>query len=267
MGRGSVATDGRFAYFNPNSSTQIYQYEYSREKWVELPKCPYQDSGLAIIKGDITTIGGRDETSVLANKFMKLRRNKWVEAYPPMEAARYYHAVLTTSDGNLLFVIGGIGDPQKVEVFKVRSKKWYRATNVPNLLDYPSATIHGDQLTVIGYCGTEGYSCTIPSGDQLIQSPLSLSWNPLPTLPVVKSTPSTLCGQLVLVGGRRGVYGDPVDLIHQLVNEEWVEIGTMTRNRWDCFIFNPSPDKIIVVGGIYDRTRFPVSTIEEFTVT
>lgn len=275
MKRGSVASDDQFAYFSSYNSTKIYQYEYSREEWVELPECPYKDSGLAIISKDLTTIGGGDDEHD-STKFMKLQQNTWVEAHPPMETAHSCCAVVTTHDGSFLFVIGGrVGlafATPRVEIFHVNSEKWYRASDLPQCFSehfsYPSATIHGDQLTVIQYNGKEGYSCTIPPSDQLLQSPLSLSWKALPSLPVVKSTPATLYGQLVLVGGRkhrnyRSEEGDPVNSIHQLVNEEWVKVGTMTESKYDCFVFSPSPDKIIIVGGV---NLIPVATVEECTI-
>ena len=60
MRRGSAATDGRFVYITPYGSYSLYQYECSTEKWMELPSCPYMDSGLAIIDSELTTVGGWD---------------------------------------------------------------------------------------------------------------------------------------------------------------------------------------------------------------
>ena len=42
------------------------------------------------------------------------------------------------------------------------------------------------------------------------------------------STAATLCGQLVLIGGSQ-VGWPPVNFIHQLVEGQWVEIGSMYR--------------------------------------
>ena len=84
--------------------------------------------------------------------------------------------------------------------------------------------------------------------DKPITSPLTLSWEPLPPLPVELSTAATLCGQLVLIGGRQG--GSPVNSIHQLVEGQWVEIGSMTRGRYWCLAVSPSPDRILIVGGV-----------------
>ena len=60
MYRGSAASDGRFVYIIPGGSNALYQYECtSADEWTELSSCPYHDSGLAIIDGELTTVGER----------------------------------------------------------------------------------------------------------------------------------------------------------------------------------------------------------------
>ena len=252
MDRGSATTDGQFAYFTPAGYTLVYRYEWRGEKWEELPSCPYSDSGLVIIDGKLTAVGGWDASLRDTNKLFTLRQKKWVEEYPPMNTVRSSPAVVSTSDGEYLIVIGGGGNDgwtATVELFQVKSRRWYKLTNLPQPLRFPSATICGDQLNVIGL-DANGYLCSLqalPSSDQPITSPLTLSWKPLPPLPVTYSTAATLCGQLVLVGGLQ--YGSPVNSIHQLVDGQWVEIGSMATGRKWCLVVSPSPDKIIIVGG------------------
>ena len=251
MERGSVATDGRFVYITSYyGSYSLYQYECSTEEWTELPVCPYENSGLAIIDSELTTVGGVDRAG-RPNKLFTLRQGKWVEVYPPMNTARSHPTVVSTSDVDYLIAIGGFdsGWTATVEQFQVKSRRWYKLTDLPQPLRDPSATICGDQLHVIGR-DRDGYSCSLqslPSNDRPITSPLTLSWKPLPPLPVTASTAATLCGQLVLIGGRQG--GSPVNSIHQLVEGQWVEIGSMTRGRSRCLAVSLSPDRILIVGG------------------
>ena len=221
---------------------------------MQLPSCPYKDSRLAIIDSELTTVGGRDGAGHRTNRLFTLRQGKWVEVYPPMNTARYSHAVVSTSDGDYLIAIGGHDSDgaatATVELLQVKSRRWYKLTDLPQPLPLPSATICGDQLHVIGRDGN-GYSCSLqslPSNDGPITSPLILSWKPLPPLPVDHSTAATLCGQLVLIGGVQG--GSPVNSIHQLVEGQWVEIGSMTSGRHWCLAVSPSPDRILIVGGL-----------------
>ena len=253
MFRGSAATDGRFVYIAPVGSTSLYQYECSTEKWMELPSCPYVNSGLAIIDSELTTVGGEDGAVRRTNKLFTLRQGKWVEVYPPMNTARSSPAVVSTSDSDCFIAIGGFDSDgaatATVELFQVKSRRWYKLTGLPQPLPLPSATICGDLLHVIGLDGN-GYSCSLhslPSNDRPITSPLTLSWKPLPPLPVEHSTAATLCGQLVLVGGMQG--WSTVNSIHQLVEGQWVKIGSMTGGRWLCLAVSPSPDRILIVGG------------------
>ena len=253
MVRGSATTDRRFAYFTPVNSTSLYQYEYRTDRWMDLPPCPCRDSGLAIIDSELTTVGGWDNRSHRTNKLFTLRQRKWVKKYPPMNTARSDLAVVSTSDGEYLFVIGGYdggGWMATVELFQTKNRKWHEPTHLPQPLPYPSATICGDQLNVIE-SDDKGYSCSLqalPSSDRPIMSPLTLYWKPLPLLPVTWSTATTLCGQLVIIGGLQD--RSSVNSIHQLVDGEWVKIGSMASYREFCLVDSPSPDRIIIVGGL-----------------
>ena len=249
MMRGSATTDYQFAYFTPHVSNSVYSYQWNAEKWKELPPSPYHDSGLVIIDGELTAVGGYDYT----NQLFTLRHGQWVEHYPPMNTVRFSPAVVSTSDGNYIVVIGGsVGVVQwtaKVELFHVRSRRWYELTNLPQALTFPSATICDNQLYVIGDNGT-GYSCSLQallSSDQPITSQSIsniLTWTLLPRQPVTWSTAATLCGQLVIVGGE-----SRVNSIHQLLDGQWVEVSSMTRGRSMCLVVSPSPDKMMIVGG------------------
>ena len=196
MRRGSATTDGRFAYFTQDGSNSVYQYECGTEKWKELPSCPYRNSGLVIIDRKLTAVGGSFRTTELYT----LRQRKWVEKYPPMNTVHFTTAVVSTSDGEYLIVIGGWGGARwtaTVELFQVKSRRWYKLTDLPQPLDSPSATICGDIVHVVGD-GGDGYSyslAALPSSDKPIP-PQSIShlisWKPLPPLPVKKSTAATL---------------------------------------------------------------------------
>ena len=269
MWRGSATTDRHFSYFTSYNSTSVYSYEWSVDKWDQLPPCPCRGSALVIIDGELTAVGGRDGLRC-TNKLFTLQQRRWAEKYPPMNTARSKAAVVSTSDGDNIMVIGGDGDvgwTTTVKLFQVRSRRWYELTNLPQPLTLPSATICGNLLHVIGYDG-DGYSCSLqglPSSDQPITSQSIsriVTWTPLPRLPVEDSTAATLCRQLVIIGGGRR--GSSVNSIHQLVDGQWVEIGSMSSGRCSCLVVSPSPDKMMIVGGL--RDVYDVNTVEECVV-
>ena len=252
MMRGSATSDLQYAYFMPRDSLSVYRYELNTEKWDELPPCLYRNSALVIIDGALTAVGGLDGYHY-TNKLFTLRQRQWVKELPAMKTARSIPAVVSTSDGEYVLVIGGhVGGGEwttAVELFQVRSRSWSELTHLPQPLSLPSATICGNLIHVIGGDGN-GFSCSLQFSDQPTTSQSrsrTISWSPLPPLPVTYSTAATLCGQLVIIGGERD--WSLVNSIHQLVDGQWVEIGSMSSDRMRCLVVNPSPDKMMIVGG------------------
>ena len=228
ISRGSATTDGQFAYFTTQGSRSVYRYELKSEKWdEELLRCPYRYSTLVIIDGELTTVGGRD----------------------------------------YIFVIGGSVDnwTATVELFHVRSRRWYKLTKLPQPLTTPSATICDNQLFVIG--GRDnGYSCSLEEALLCSDQPNTsqrMLWQPLPSLPVILSTVATFRGHLgdhlLIIGGDRSrisklFVGPDVNTIHQLVDQQWVKIGVMSVTRSECLVVNiPGKNELLIVGGVDER--------------
>ena len=251
MIRGSATTDDQFTYLTPYCSDLVYRYEWSSsEKWEQLPPTPYKNSALVIIDGTLTAVGGRNGSHT-TNKLFTLQQDRWVEKYPPMNTARSNTAVVCTSDGNHILVIGGDVEcfnwTVKVEFFHVRNKRWYELTDLPQALHRPSATICGNQIHVIGGDG-DGYSGSLHDLVSCHQ-PIALisnivTWTPLPQQPVLWSTAATLRGQLVIVGGVQDWM--PVKSLYQLVHGSWVEIGSMYNGKKMCSVISLTQDMMIV---------------------
>ena len=248
--RGSATTDQQYAYFIPDDSNSVYSYEWNTEQWNELPSCPYRDSALVFFDGTLTTVGGWK--SVWTNKLFKLQQRQWVEKYPPMNTARSSPVVVSASGGDYIIVIGGCSNGYRridtVELFEVKTRRWYKLTNIPRPFTAPSATICGDQLHVIGN-GINAYTCSLQDISSIDTSttPPVVSWTSLPHPPVTQSIAATLNGELVVIGGVQN--GSLVNSIHQLVDGQWVVIGSMSSNREMCLVVNSSPDRMIIVGG------------------
>ena len=256
---GSSTTDGQYAYFTPwGGSATVHRYEWNTAKWDQLPPSPYINSGLVIIDGELTAVGGYDGSRNI-NELVTSRGGRWVKCYPPMNTVRSSPAVVSTSDGNYIFAIGGCGDRNAttIELFHTRTRKWYGLVYLPPPLPFPSATICGNQLYVIGY--NDGYSYSLehlPSSDQPITSQsisCNVEWTQLPQLPVTNTTAATLSGQLVLIGGQQAnsihCLINDAKSIHQLLDGKWEKIGSMSSGREKCLVVNSSPDKMMIVGG------------------
>jgi hypothetical protein len=251
MERGSACSTHRFAYFTPHNSSSVYRYEWNSEIWEELAPCLSRESTLVTIERALVAVGGQDGN----NKLFTLRQKQWVEEFPPMNTARSCAAVVSynsISGGHLIFVIGGfLGGTwtATVELFSLRSKRWFGLTNLPQPLSHPSATICNNQIHIIGYDGG-GYSCSVqalPSSDTPLTPQCISPWISLPRLPAEGSTIASLCGQLVSIGGLRGL--TPVKSIHQLIDGQWTKIISMSSGRGRCLVVSQSPDKVLIVGG------------------
>ena len=266
MKRGSATRDHEFAYFVSCDSRSVYRYKWNTGELDELPPCPYCDSALVIIDGALTAVGGCDGYRD-TNELWTLRRNHWAKELPPMKNARSQTAVVSTRE-YVLVVGGNRWAYSTVELFQVWRKKWCELTALPQHFTLPTATICGNHIHVIG-CDGNGFSCAVqdlPSSDQPITSQSrsrTISWSPLPPLPVTNSTAATIGGQLVIIGGIRN--GSGMDSILQLVDGQWVVIGFMSSNRCMCLVVSQSPDKMMIVGG-WRGIELPTDTVEECVV-
>ena len=267
MSRGSAVTNQNVAYFAPHGSNKVYRYTISTDEWLSLPPCPYCNSALVIIDNELTAVGGSSGGNS-TNKLVTLRQGQWVEEYPAMGRGRSRAACVGISNVHHMniIVIGGLGDGGEttaVELLNTHSRRWSTQTSLPKPLRYPSAVVCGDLLYVIGQKCVYSYLLSaLPDStrpDKSLQSPI---WKPLPYLPLLYSTSVILAGQLVCVGGRRGggVRSPQDNSIHQLVDGQWVKIGTVSSARDFCLVVTPSPDKMLLVGG---DTGFSYSDIVE----
>ena len=276
MARGSATSDHQYVYFAPQKSNSLYRYQWSTGKWDQLPPSPYHDSGLVVIDGELTTVGGEDEPHH-SSKLFTLRKYIWVEHYPSMNIARSKAAVVCSSDEKYVFVIGGYGGfghhkTTAVELFHVKSRKWYELCDLPQPVHQPSATICCNGLYVIGGYD-DGYSLSLkfllrePSSDEFVisQSTLrNMTWKPLPQLEETCATITTICEQVIVIGGIDYELALPVNAIYQLIKGQWVQVGSLSSYRGLCLVVSPSPDKALIVGGVTGlQNLLPSDCVEE----
>ena len=174
-----------------------------------------------------------------------------------MSTNRVEPAVVTTDNNNHVIVAGsqtefGGTDLATVEVLNCSSLQWTSVCDLPEPLSFIAATICNDRI----YCFDWDYSAYTCTVDSLLSSSQSLTadthtdsqttspqmWRALPDVPTGWSTPASLCGQLVAVGGRG------VSTIHQynMTSGSWEAIGSMPT---DSLVVVLPGDKMLVVGG------------------
>ena len=163
---------------------------------------------------------------------------------------KLYDPAVVCTGNHLLVTAANI-----VYVMDTTSLKWFSAGSLP--WDWP---VLNNPLSV---CGTELYvltnsglvfSCSLPT---LLQSSLEIQpettdvWRNVADVPAEDSTLTTLCGQLVAVGGRN-VLLEPVDTIHLYDPsvDSWHMIGHMPTARHDCLVATLPGDTLVVIGGV-----------------
>lgn len=231
-------------YCVSRSSNTIYCYQLDEDQWQKHSQCPYSGPGLTIISDLLTAIGGK-EGSHKTNKVVSWKDGKWMEVFPPMNTARFEHAVV--SDGHYVIAAGGKNETS-VELFTIRSNTWSAGTSLPQPLALITITLCDHWLYAMN---TEGQTYSISMSDLATDTPTKLSpsqWQHIsPKIPIELPTLSTMSDKVVAVGGARGL--NCSDEIYQLCDGKWVRIGCMHSARLCPVIAVVSGKKMIVVGG------------------
>ena len=268
----------------------IHAYHIKEDKWTQLPGCCRDRFGLAVIGGFLTAVGGRQNTSnsqpsQSLDTLISFRGGKWIEQLPTMLSKHIRPVVVTTHDHKYVIVAGA-----GVEILDCASLQW---SNVCDRLKLTPCSAAVDDSCILIFDGLGGAAtCKI---DDLLSSsqktvtdassPAELSggdsggiWQRLPYLPVDRSSPGILCGQLVSVGGVDNSFEanevQPNYIAEQYIYQfntgtnSWMCIGFMQLARESCMVVVlPPGDRLLVAGGTNIVGRDPSYTMEQATVS
>ena len=263
MSRGSSTVESSITYLRPSGSNIVHTYDMEIGEWSRVPECPLEYFSLAVLKGQLTAIGGKlagKPTNFLLSLIMVGSVRTWAEHFPSMPTKRYYTA--TVQSGQSLVVAGGIGDGGRlsvIEVMDIDTLQWSSAANVPHTLSLASATICGENLYLLGGLDELGnatksvHTCSLSALIQSCQTSSQDSgrvWHEIADTPVYETTCTTFCGRLLTFGGRSMDYN--LSAAVHMYNPEmntWHVISEMMMARYRCLIAVLPQDKLIVVGG------------------
>ena len=267
MIRGGAVVDGNTAYFS-TCRRHVAAYYIEEDRWARLPDCTNQWFGLAVINNFLTAVGGEKISGEPTNTLLSLCEERWFEFFPPMPTARLEPAVITSTHHNYVIVAGGREYYNRrwlynVELLDCAILQWVKVCNLsPNC--YPqdiAATLCADRI----YCFNSNrnvYTCTLESllASSQMSAGMDSVWKSIARVPVENSTPVSVRGRLIAVGGKE------TDVIHEYdaVNDSWKSVGHMTTPRDFTLAISLSEDKFLVVGG-WDRSgndRKLVCTVE-----
>ena len=276
--RGAAVVNGNVAYFVDETCSC---YDLSHNKWSELPKCPYRDCTLAVVSGQLTAIGGRENVYTYKNKLITVigghrealyytYTNKlltlcdgwlhrgWSDVFPPMPTKRY-GTIAVTSKKHLIVAGGATGlyfDDyiNTVEVMDTKTLVWSTVASLPHPYKLPSATICGDHLYMLGGYDDKGKTKSVLtcSLTELLQSSSSSSsvWYRVADAPAYLSTCAAVNGQLLAVGGC-DEYLHNIAAIQQYDprTNSWDHISDIETARFSCHVAVFPTNEVMVVGG------------------
>ena len=221
MHRGSSASNSNMAYFNSYRSSSVHSYDCDTREWCQLPDTPYTHFTLLVVQHMLTMVGGQldceEATDSLLSLIWEGKDKKWLPNLPKMPTKRYYTAAVCSSHS--LIIAGGENSHNRlptVEVLDTDTRQWSIASSLPHSFSEASITICDDRLYMLGGRDQIGggtrsvLSCSIP---ELLQScqpagkihtalaSQSTIWQHDANTPHYFSSCTTICGQLVAVGG------------------------------------------------------------------
>ena len=257
MSRGAAVVDGNMAYFmDCDNQEQECSYNSSTRRWSRLPRCPYESSSLAVIRGLLTAIGGYKENGP-GNKLFSIENKKWVEHFPPMPTKRSHTAAVTTKQH--LIVAGGKDrwNPlNTVEVMDIHTLVWSTAASLPHPYSYASATICKDYIYMLGGLDKDGKTQSVLtcSPTELLQSCSGTAsdsvWQRITDVPVYRSTCAAVNGELVAIGGEDVSY-NTTSAVYRFnqTTDCWDIISSMPTTRCYCLVAVLPTNEMMVVGG------------------
>ena len=264
----TVVVEGKFyigggtAGYGSNNNHMVAVYDTSSRKWSTLP--PYRVYGFAmtVIYNQLVLIGGYEDGRY--SKMLGVWRadkKKWMHPYPEMSTARSRCSAAVYNE--LLVVAGGESDGEvmlsSIEVMNTDTKQWHTGPQMPTPWLGMKTAVAGDVCYFMGgvtglplaVAASNVYGLSLPAlmsrlhSKDLKEPPQA--WKEVPGLQTTYTTPLSISGSLLAVGGR----GKDVNAIclYQPDAREWVKVGDLPTPRYECSCAVTADNEVLVAGG------------------
>ena len=263
----------------------VYSYSAAANKWTTLRPCRLRYFSLAVVRDQLTTIGGQEaETVDYSNTLLRLSGDRWEEVLPPMPTGRQLPGAATTPTH--LVVAGGravsaahryfrICDLSTVEVMDIETLQWSVARTLPQSAGYPRITVCDRQFYISDGNNDFIYSCSVANLLTSCKPPPTNSsdggsvWTRLADIPVEHSSLVTLKGCVLAVGGgderREDEFRTEAIHSYDAVTNSWSVISEMPTSRYDALTAVLPSNELVVVGGEYGALTTEIGTIHSTT--
>ena len=252
----SVVVQG-IMYVGGGLSSYVMGYDTHLTRWIRLP--PYRTTKFAMteIKNQLVLVGGNRRSKMLG--VWRAASKEWVHPYPDMP--REHDSCSAVVYKEWLVVAGGYSEygtyQLSVEVMNINNKKWYTASPMPVGWSEMKSAIVGDTWYLMGGTNSDKvYSVSLPALlSQLNQEALSKKakqiWKEISGLQVTQSTPLSVNGSLLALGGMEDVNKSTSAIqLYQPETGKWLKVGELPSPRHRITSAMITDREILVAGGI-----------------
>ena len=252
---------------------KVMVYDIHSGKWATLP--PYKTCffGMTVIDNQLVLVGGMEVGKAVCKVLGAWRAasKEWVHPYPDMPTARRSCSVVIYKEW--LVVAGGCSEKggilTSVEVMNTSNKQWSTAPPLPVGWTQMKAAIMGDMCYFMGGLISGATKEVFSVSLQALLNPKSSSerdrqiWKEISELDVTSSTPLSISGSLLALGGVKDGKDLTTIQLYQPETGKWLKVGDLPHPRCLCNSVMINDREMMVVGGLEDwnetnRTDIPL---------
>ena len=246
-----------------NDDYIVIEYDTCSGKWGRLPPYRLCYFAMAMIDNQLVLVGGVNKQSRRSKLLgvWSTDNKEWTHPYLDMPTARSSSSAVTYD--KWLIVAGGRsgdGTPlSTVEVMDIDTKQWFTGTPTPTAFTNMKTAIVGDLWYLMGGGDDNGeaidtvYSVSLPVLISQVNSTQKdpQIWKCISGLGLYFSTPLSISGSLLALGGKKMDKDEYVTTIHNYQPEtgEWVKVGDLPSPRPECTCTMINSGEVLVTGG------------------
>lgn len=261
--QGRLYVGGGYTGWGCDNTYVVAEYAISSRKWTTLPPYTARDFAMAAVKNQLVLVGGWKHSGVVTKVVGVWDREAWAHVYPEMLTARSLCTAIVYS--KWLVVAGGVagaGYLSCVEVLDTDTSQWSAGPSTPIPWHSMKAALVGETAYFMGGLNTTGYAKVYSVSIRDLVHYIIFSdeaenqaWREIPGLPLTSSTPLSVDGSLLAVGGQSRDNAVSSIFLYQPDDEKWVQIGDLPSPRYDCACAMTKDREVIVAGGMEGRQR------------
>ena len=288
--QGKLYAGGGYAGKDSDYNYIITEYDPISGEWDILPPYRSLDFTMVVVSSQLVVVGGYNYITDYfkdgyASKLLGVWNKKWTHPYPEMPTARSHCSAVFYN--KWLVVAGGITNLRvlsSVEVLNTHTRQWHSLPSLPIPWFSMKAAVVGDAGYFMGgYTNNDklvqfNYDFHEKDGDFPIVDAYSVSlsaltssldcmknrelWKVMPRLHQVRSTPVSINGLLLAVGGldRRSKATASIHL-YQPLKGDWVKVGDLQESQYDCTAATITGRELFVAGGHFNIQKFAIAEI------